>query len=744
MQPAVAGGPPPSPPDGGDERANVLIVDDLPEKLLVFRTVLEDLGQNLVFVQSGRAALREILQREFAVILLDVNMPDIDGFETASLIREHQRSAHTPIIFITSFADEIQTARGYSLGAVDYILSPVVPEVLRSKVRVFVSLHNMRRQVRRQADDRAAMVAAQAARQVAERSDRRSELVSQASRAMGETLDAALSVERLCRLLVPRLARVCAVQLFGDEGEAAALATEDLHVAFRADPNVDPHVDPHAGSAAPAQFTRVRQAQLAAALQTALRQAHDGRRRPGVSVHAGLRLSLASFGVGAATPRFAEESFIATPLVAGPRPLGVMLTVGSAELDGVLLEDLGSRLASALENARLYKTLQAEIVERRAAEAELQRASRLKDEFLAMLSHELRNPLAAVHSALQLVHRRTDAEPGIAWATGIMDRQLGQMTRLIVELLDVARISQDKIVLAREAVTLSAVIDQSVESAQPFLRERDQTLTLAMPREAVHLEGDFARLTQILTNLLHNASKYSGPRTLIELRCEVGEGQALVAVRDHGIGIEPELLPRIFDLFAQGSQGLDRSQGGLGVGLTLARRLAQLHGGDLEARSEGPGRGAEFRLTLPRRPRPALPPDDASAEAADRAESAAPARVRRVLVVDDNTDAALALATLLELDGHLVRVAGDGAQALACLEAFTPEVAILDIGLPGIDGYELARRLRRMPALEGLLLLALTGYGQQQDHDAARQAGFDRHFVKPVDPGELTQCIAAA
>ena len=701
--------------DGADGRANILIVDDLPEKLLVFGTVLEELEQNLVFVRSGRDALREVLQREFAVILLDVNMPDIDGFETAGLIRGYQKSAHTPIIFITSFPDEMQTARGYSLGAVDYIMSPVVPEVLRSKVRVFVTLHAMRRQIRRQADDRAAMLAAQAARDIAERNDRRSVFLSQASRTLGDSLDAAVGAERLAHLVVPQLAPLALVVL-ADTGGAADSALLAL---------------------APAELRQVQLADLAPPLRTLLDAALQDKRDQVLPVAADAPLAAAAFGL-AQERILCRRTLTATALTAGERVLGVLLTGDAGDIDAQLLEGLASRAGSALENARLYQSLQTEIVERRAAEAELQQANRLKDEFLAMLSHELRNPLAAIHSALELVRRSPNTEPNVTWAAEIMHRQVRQMTRLIEELLDVARISQNKIVLARDTVDLNAVATQTVEAAQPFLSANGQTLTLALSRESIWLQGDFARLTQILSNLLHNASKYSGKGSLIELRSEVADGVATLTVRDHGIGIDAELLPRIFDLFTQGVRGLDRSQGGLGVGLTLAMRLAQLHGGRIEASSEGPNRGSEFRLHLPclQLVRGQAPVEAAPADAP-------PAAQRRVLLVDDNGDAALALATLLELYGHEMKTVGDGLQALVSAEAFLPDVVILDIGLPGLNGYEVARRMRQMPMLQGVLLIALTGYGQAQDHAAAKQAGFDHHFVKPADPGSLAACIAA-
>jgi len=716
--------PNPSPPE---ERANILIVDDLPEKLLVFGTVLEELGQNLVFVRSGKDALREVLRQEFAVILLDVNMPELDGFETAALIRDYQRSAHTPIIFITSYADEMQTARGYSLGAVDYILSPVVPDVLRSKVRVFVSLHAMRRQIRRQADDRAAMMAAQAAREVAERNDQRSHFLSHASRVLGASLDVAVGVGQLAALAVPRLAPLVVVVLADSSGGSSGIAETALVAMQGSDDD------------APPTLQTVPVAALAPLLQTALRDAVGHKQQQHVAVPAQEPLSAASFGFAArAEQPLPARSVCALPLLSGERVLGAMLTTDWDTLDRQSLQDLAGRAATAFENASLYSSLQTEIEERRAAEAGLQQANQRKDEFLAMLSHELRNPLAAIQTALEVVRRLAAPEPKVTWATEIMQRQLRQMTRLIEELLDVARISQDKIALSREAVDLNAVIAQGVETAQPFVNERGQTLTVALPREPIWLQGDFARLTQIVSNLLHNASKYSGKGTLIEICCRVEDGSAVIAVRDHGIGIDAELLPRIFDLFAQGARGLDRSQGGLGVGLTLAMRLAQLHGGRIDAFSDGPDRGSEFRVHLP-----CLQLVRGHGAQALAPAAAARTPPRRVLVVDDNGDAARSLATLLELHGHQVRTAGDGVQALAAAEEFGPDVVILDIGLPLLDGYEVARRMRRLPSQRHVLLVALTGYGQQDDCAAAEAAGFAHHFVKPADPDALAACIAA-
>jgi len=710
----------------GAEKADILIVDDLPEKLLVYQTVLESLGQNLVLVRSGTDALREVLRREFAVILLDVNMPGIDGFEAASMIRRHRRSAHTPIIFITSYADELQTARGYSLGAVDYILSPVVPEILRSKVSVFVSLHLMKRQVQRQADDRAAVMAAQAARELAEANDRRSAFLAHASRALSASLQITVAMRQLAQLLAPEFATLAAVLIAdGDLGSGEVLVAA---VAVDATTHV---------TAGP-------ESELAPGLRDALRRAVESR-QSGTLADESLAALAPAWSVtgrsdGEARPL---RSAATAPLVVGDRVLGAILVASGDEADwrrgadAALLHELAARAAMAFENARLYRVLQREIVDRQAAQEELQQSNQRKDEFLAMMSHELRNPLAPIHTAVEVIRVVAAPHPKVTWALDIARRQLRQMTRLIEELLDVARISQGKIVLKREPMDLNAVVAQSVETVQPFVDSRRQTLHVTVPDQPAWLHGDAARMTQVISNLLHNAAKYSPEGTGITLVSRFDDGSIEVSVRDEGIGIDAELLPRVFDLFAQGRRGLDRAQGGLGVGLTLARRLTEMHGGQIEAKSEGRDRGSEFKLRLPcvalvREPEPAP----------IRGREPAPGG-QRVLVVDDNHDAAAGVAALLELEGHLVRTAADGEEALIAVADYRPAIVLLDIGLPLLDGYEVARRLRKFPETERALLIALTGYGQQEDRQAAFDAGFDHHIVKPADPEALRAYVQA-
>ncbi len=676
-----------------DDRANILVVDDLPEKLLVLRTVLEDLGQNLVFVRSGSEALKEVLKTEFAVILLDVNMPDIDGLETAQLIRKYKRSAHTPIIFITAYADEMQTSRGYSLGAVDYILSPVIPDVLRSKVKVFVELHNMQRRVRRQAEERVALAEAEAARKVAEDNTQRSNFLSQASRALSESLDVGVGMHQLLELLVPKFTTAASLTVL----DQAMSCTFDEVTQLRTFEN-------HNAGGPPA------------AVQKAVDDASALRSRVAIT---------------------APWPGMALPLLIGPRVLGVLTVAADHDQEWATLQELASRAAMAFENARLYKTLQAEIVERRQAEALLQQSSQRKDEFLAMLSHELRNPLAPIRNAIEVIRRVAPPDATLQWANDVMDRQINHLTRLVEELLDVARINQGSIVLQAEPVDLRLVMAQSVEIIRPLITAKGHALNLDISPTPVWMRGDFARLLQIVSNLLNNAAKYTEDGGVIHLSLSAQDGQAVISVKDNGIGIEDELLPSVFDLFKQGRRSLARSQGGLGVGLTLVQRLVQLHHGQIQAISRGPGLGAEFRVTLAclvdiTAPSPALTPPP---------ESSPPQAGCRVLVVDDNLDAAESIAMFLSLAGHEVKTVGDGPQALSCAPEFQPEVVVLDIGLPGLDGYEVARRLRRMPQTCDILLIALTGYGQQSDQAQAKDAGFDEHLVKPTDPELLAHLI---
>jgi signal transduction histidine kinase len=693
--------------EDGSERANILVVDDLPDKLFVLDSVLSELGQNLVFARSGAAALRAVLNQEFAVILLDVNMPDIDGIETASLIRQYRRSAHTPIIFITAYADEMQTLRGYSLGAVDYIVSPVVPEVLRSKVKVFVELHLMHRRVRRQADEQIALAAARSAQAVAEANTRRSNFLSHASRVLSSSLDVAVGMRSLLELLVPEHAPSACLVLCDGEGAF------ERSLALRPD------------GAAPGElgFDEDALPTLPDAQREALARAVNERRSVQLSAESGV----AGGPVG-----------IVLPLIVAERATGaLLLQLGDPRPDLPTLEELAMRAAICFDNGRLYHSLQTEIVERREAEQQLEESHQRKDEFLAMLSHELRNPLATIRTSVEVIRRVAPRDAQLSRAVEVSQRQVGLLAGLVDELLDVARISRGKITLRSDPVDLVTVLAQGVETVRPFIDARKHVLAVRLPDAPVWLRGDFARLSQVVGNLLHNAAKYSDEGGRIELSLTVQDGHAEITVRDQGIGIEPELLPHVFELFEQGRRSLDRSQGGLGVGLTLVQRLVRLHNGRVEAHSAGPGQGSAFRVVLPCMAEVA----PARSVAAEPTPLPGPGRCK-VLVVDDNRDAAETVATYLGLLGYEVRAVFDGPQALACAETYAPDAVVLDIGLPQMDGYEVARRLRALPATRSSLFIALTGYGQQSDVERTRAAGIEEHLVKPADPGELAGLIA--
>lgn len=370
------------------------------------------------------------------------------------------------------------------------------------------------------------------------------------------------------------------------------------------------------------------------------------------------------------------------------------------------------------------------------AELALREADQRKDEFLAMLAHELRNPLAPIRNAAHVLGRLDVDEPRVRWAQEIIERQVAHLTHLVDELLDVSRIARGKVSLKMARFELDELLRQACESAQPLMSDKGHRFEVRRPDPPVMIEGDLVRLVQVLQNLLNNAAKYTPDGGHIELTSRVEGREIEIQVRDNGMGLSADLLAEVFDLFRQGERTLDRSQGGLGIGLTLVRRLVELHGGRVEARSAGPGQGATFTVRLP------VPAMEAAESAADEPAAAEGATGVRVLVVDDDPVVAESMVVFLELEGHQARSADSGDAALRLLPEFRPQVVLLDIGLPGQNGYEVARRIRRMPGGADLELVAVSGYGDQEAVERGRQAGFDRHLVKPVDPGILDALLA--
>jgi two-component system, sensor histidine kinase len=418
------------------------------------------------------------------------------------------------------------------------------------------------------------------------------------------------------------------------------------------------------------------------------------------------------------------------------RSLGTLKMLDSA--NATLLErpvrkiTLLKAVQMGLRGRRRQYEVRDHLAARERARLEAEAANSAKDEFLAMLAHELRNPLSAVRNAVAAASLDESYRPH---ALEIARRQSDQLGRLIDDLLDVARVTRGQITLRKKRVRLAEVIEEAVESMRPTIESRGLTLRVELTREPICVEADSARLEQVFVNLLSNAAKYTEAGGQIDVMVEPQGEEVGVRIRDTGIGIASEMLPRLWDLFTQADRTLDRPQGGLGIGLTVARRLVELHGARIEAQSQGLGQGAEFVVTLP-----ALPTME-ERRPTTVAESL-PQRTARILVVEDNADTAESLTMLLEVLGHHVRAAHDGVAALDAARANVPDVMLVDIGLPGMDGYEVARRVRREPQLKQVVLVALTGYGQDEVKQQAMAAGFDYHLVKPVNPEALHGLVA--
>jgi len=684
------------------EQIKILLVDDRPENLLAYRAILSELDLDLRFASSGEEALKSVLANDFAVILLDVNMPGIDGFETASLIRGRKHSAHTPIIFLTAFPDEVHAARGYAHGAVDYLQTPIVPEVLRAKVKVFVDLFRMTEQIKRQGEERLAFDHERMRRNAAEEANSRLRFLARVTEVVGRTLDYEVTARDLVRLTVPTLGDHAVVARWneapGDEWHVVQAVATDGLVSVANLTSLDPLPTELADA--------IRQSQSQQS-PTACRpfQAAPGDSGPRLIILqlAGQKSTFAVLGI---TREPAAPPFNADDLT--------------------LAEALASRASMALENANLYK--------------DLERADRQKNEFLSMLAHELRNPLAPIRTAVDVLRLKGEGHPEIDWAREIISRQTSHLVRLVDDLLDVSRITGGKIRLDLEVLDAAAVVSAAVETSRPLIEESGHHMSVSLPDEPLWVRCDRVRLAQVLSNLLNNAAKYTQPGGLIRLEVDRSESHAVFRVSDNGIGISAEMLPKVFDLFSQSERSIDRSQGGLGVGLTVVKRLVELHGGRVEAASNGAGTGSEFTVRLP-----ALEaPPDACVVTDSPSETRSPEAPLRVLVVDDNADAAESLAWLLKHRNHKVRAAHDGRRAIQLAQEFRPQVVVLDLGLPELDGYEVARQLRKSEATRGALLVALSGYGQQEHRRRSSEAGFDCHFVKPLDFAALRRTLVEA
>lgn len=542
----------------------ILVVDDEPSNLAVLEAVFQDSGYSLIHASSGAEALMALIQHEFAVLVLDVNMPDMTGFELAQLIKQRKKTAHVPIIFLTAyFNDDQHVVEGYGTGAVDYLHKPFNVAVLRSKVAIFADLYRK--------------------------------------------------------------------------------------------------------------------------------------------------------------------------------------TLALEELNRALLQEVAERVATEEKLRLLNESLERRVQERTHAlqlrDTQLREADRRKDEFLATLAHELRNPLAPVGYAVRLLRLKGPSSPEVDRATELIARQVKAMSRLIDDLMDVSRINQGKIQLHSSRVELASILQDAIDAARPTIDEQRHELVLRQPPEALTLEGDSTRLAQVFMNLLLNAAKYMDAGGRIDVTVEASSGEARITLADQGIGIAPGRLEKVFEMFSQEEAALSRSRGGLGIGLALTRRLIDLHGGAIAAFSEGVGRGSSFvvRLPLVDMVEPTAEPLQPDGVAASQ-----PAGQLCILVADDNQDVADVLAELLQALGHTVHCVYDGEAAVEAARQFDPQLVLLDIGMPKLNGYEACRAIRALGTARLLQIWAITGWGQEQDMRMAAQAGFDHHLVKPFSPDVLIAMLADA
>jgi signal transduction histidine kinase/DNA-binding response OmpR family regulator len=724
-----------------EQPINILMVDDSATNLLALESILNTPDRNLVRASSGEDALRYLLDHDVAVVLLDVYMPGIDGLETAELIRSREKSHDIPIIFLT--ANTTGTShlnRGYSLGAVDYIVKPVDPDILRSKVAVFVELFKKNQEIQQQAE-------------LLEEKNRELENANLARLNMLIDLGQELAAENDPTQVLAKFGQ-SARRIVG-AGEAAVGILDNDGKALRYFFHCTADKETVSPAAIPAEVARALDVLVTEQCALRLTESDD------------LLLGNMSASDGV-------QSFLGAPILS---PLGVSGWVyllnktddeDFSEADERLAATLATQVAVAYENARLYTEaqnhateLRLEVAERKQAEeeraemlireqsarAEAEAANRTKDEFLATLSHELRTPLTAILGWSHLLRMNKLREPQFAHALETIERNARSQSQLIDDLLDVSRIVTGKLQIEFSTVNLSRVIEAAVESVHPALASKEIKLATVL-EPGVRVQGDANRLQQIFWNLFTNAIKFTPKGGNITVATERSDAEVKIKVIDNGIGITPEFLPYIFDRFRQADGSTTRAQGGLGLGLSIVRHLVDLHHGKVAVNSPGKQLGSTFTISLP----VAVTAPAQQSEPSQLEDSELLVKSPRILdglkilVVDDDADTRDLVSTILTRCGSEVRCSESAAEALLAFQEWSPDLLVSDIGMPQEDGYGLIRRLRKLKSRRAKQIpaLALTAYATDEDRTLALAAGFQMHLTKPIEPESLVSSIAAA
>jgi PAS domain S-box-containing protein len=788
-----------------DGPINILIVDDEPKNLTVLETVLTDPSYRLVRAGSADQALLALVAEEFALLILDVQMPGMTGFELAQLVKERKKTAGVPIIFLTAYYNEDQhVLAGYNTGAVDYIHKPVNPIILRSKVAVFTELYRRNREIA--LANQALLAEVTERRRTQEQLRTLNETLEQQVVERTEALRHSEQLHRVAFDLAPigmayvgldqRFSKVnrsmCEITGYTSD-ELTQMRVPDLTHPEDFDADVV-RLDAFLFGRTPTYENEKRCVRKDGGIRwvaLTARMVHDAEGR---SLHSiWVIRDISDRKVAQERLLESEERF---RLVADQTPVVMWVTDTAGRIEfvnaeyckffGTTLEqvrgafwqplvhpedvayleafDDSSRTRTSFhEEARVKRwddewrwvescgaprysasneylgmvgTSHDVTGQKHAAELQ-QQTARQKDEFIAVLAHELRNPLAPIRTSVGILRARGTDDSLLVRCQDVIDRQAAHMARLLDDLLDISRLSRNTLALQRTRVLLADVIDAAVEISRPLIDAQRQQLIIEGLDQPIVLDADAVRLTQVFGNLLNNAAKYSNPETDIRVSVRHEEDDAVITVRDPGIGISAELIDRVFDMFMQAGGSHERALGGLGIGLSLARSLVEMHGGTISAASEGHGHGSAFTVRLP-----VSPADQRAIDGLDAGRMIDTSPLpRRVLVADDSVDGADMLATLLGALGCDVRAVYDGEAAIREAEQFRPDLLLLDIGMPGTNGYEACRRIRSQPWGSEVVMVALTGWGQEEDRRRSKAAGFDVHLVKPVDPAVLVQLV---